>query len=194
MRETPELDDLTIRERIKTTALELFSLRGVEAVSVAQLCREAGIANGTFYTCYRTRDELVGELLSDVSSTLAELLRDANRELDGSVDAHRRDVTIIVEFAVQHERLFEFSFAQRAAGRDIRNPISIFAEQRHREMARHIRSGLYEASLDPRIAAFAEIGLMVEVLSWWIASGKPVSKKRLIDQLTAIRSRITAPK
>ena len=52
-------------ERIREAALELFSSYWFESVSVAQICRHAGVSNGVYYRYYRSKDELFEYLLED---------------------------------------------------------------------------------------------------------------------------------
>jgi AcrR family transcriptional regulator len=52
-------------ERIREAALELFSSYWFESVSVAQICRHAGVSNGVYYRYYRSKDELFKYLLED---------------------------------------------------------------------------------------------------------------------------------
>ena len=182
-----------IKARLLTTGLDLFSAEGVDGVSVARICREARLANGTFYNFFRGKDDLVGELLDSANQTLADMLSQAGREDLPASEAHRRDVTIIVDFVEQHQRLFEFSLLQRASRRDARNPVYMFAAQRRAEMQRQIDEGRFRGSLHAEIGAFAEVGLITEVLAWWLSNNMPVPRETLIDQLTEIRTGMTGP-
>lgn len=51
--------------RIRHAALKLFSRRWFETVSIAEICREAGVSNGVFYRYYRTKTDLVRALLDE---------------------------------------------------------------------------------------------------------------------------------
>lgn len=46
-------------EGIKSCAVELFEQQGVEETSVNQIVRHAGIAKGTFYLYFKSKDELI---------------------------------------------------------------------------------------------------------------------------------------
>ncbi|MGJ3233228.1 MAG: TetR/AcrR family transcriptional regulator [Oceanicaulis sp.] len=48
-------------ERLYETALALFDAQGYEAVSVAQICAEAGVAKGTFFNHFPTKEHLLFE-------------------------------------------------------------------------------------------------------------------------------------
>ena len=52
-------------EKIRDAALKLFSGRWFETVSVAEVCRAAGVSNGVFYRYYRSKEELVRALVDE---------------------------------------------------------------------------------------------------------------------------------
>lgn len=54
-----------IRERIQTAALELFTSNYFDVVSVAQICRTAGVSNGVFYNYYESKEAIFRDLLDD---------------------------------------------------------------------------------------------------------------------------------
>lgn len=50
-------------QRISIAALSLLSKRWYQTVSVAEICRTAGVSNGVFYRYFRSKDELLASLL-----------------------------------------------------------------------------------------------------------------------------------
>jgi len=52
-----------VRERTRTllleAALRLFARKGIGATAIHEIAAEAGVANGTFYNYFRTREEIV---------------------------------------------------------------------------------------------------------------------------------------
>lgn len=61
--------------RLRDAAIELFSSRWFETVSIAEICRRAGVSNGVFYRYYRGKDEIVRVLLDEFLDHLGEELR-----------------------------------------------------------------------------------------------------------------------
>ncbi len=57
--------------RLRDAALDLFSSRWYETVSIAEICRRADLSNGVFYRYYRGKEELVRALLDDFLEHLA---------------------------------------------------------------------------------------------------------------------------
>ena len=56
---TANPDETGARERLLSTAYELFSRRGIRDVGVDEVIARAGVAKATLYRHFRTKDELV---------------------------------------------------------------------------------------------------------------------------------------
>ena len=69
----------TVREKILESALELFSANGFSGTTSNALARQAGVAEGTLFRHFRSKDEILltllrkvkGELIHDVEQRLA---------------------------------------------------------------------------------------------------------------------------
>jgi AcrR family transcriptional regulator len=65
-RPSPEGDGT--RERLKSAAIRLFSVHGIDGVSVRNIVREAGAKNGaSLHYYFRTKDDLIRELVVDAA-------------------------------------------------------------------------------------------------------------------------------
>lgn len=97
-----ERERLRHRQEILDATLRVVSAHGIEGVTIEQVAREAEYAVGSIYRYFRSKDELVSELLADLSETfLAEL---------ESVVAGPQDFEEKLEHAVQlaYDRQIEF--------------------------------------------------------------------------------------
>jgi AcrR family transcriptional regulator len=52
---------LQTRRRIYETAIELFSRKGYENVTVEDICRKVGVTKGAFYNHFRSKDQIILE-------------------------------------------------------------------------------------------------------------------------------------
>ena len=69
------------KEEILKTALRLFVEYGFHATPTSKIAKEAGIANGTLFHYYKTKEELILAIYSDVKSKQTEYLHaHANKE------------------------------------------------------------------------------------------------------------------
>jgi AcrR family transcriptional regulator len=54
-----------VKSRIDRAAIELFALRGVDGVSIADIAAAAQVSQGALYRHYRSKDELAARLFAD---------------------------------------------------------------------------------------------------------------------------------
>lgn len=63
-----ERKKLEIRARILETAIELFSQRGLEAVTVEEVAEAADIGKGTIYNYFSTKEDIVVAFMTDLEA------------------------------------------------------------------------------------------------------------------------------
>ncbi|WP_129409437.1 TetR/AcrR family transcriptional regulator [Marinitoga lauensis] len=61
-----------IKEKLIESAIEMFSKRWYDTVSVAEICRNAGLSNGVFYNYFKNKQELFEFLLKDLLNIFEE--------------------------------------------------------------------------------------------------------------------------
>ena len=85
--------DINRQKRVQDlidAGLSLFLHRGIEAVTIDEVAREAGMAKGNFYRYFRDKADLVEAVIEPVASTTRDAVQecDANlRRADGRDDA-----------------------------------------------------------------------------------------------------------
>lgn len=67
---------------IKAIAHRVLTAEGVEAISLRAIARELGMASGSAYTYFDTREALLAALAADLRTDLAQALADARRTAD----------------------------------------------------------------------------------------------------------------
>lgn len=78
--------DLNRRQRVQDlieAGLNLFLERGIEAVTIDEVAREAGMAKGNFYRYFRDKADLVEAVIEPVSETTRTALEECHKKLAG---------------------------------------------------------------------------------------------------------------
>ncbi len=71
------------REKIKSVAQKLFLQKGFDNVSVEEITKQAGISKGSFYTYFKSKDELLKEIaLGSIDALKEELIKNAKKLKD----------------------------------------------------------------------------------------------------------------
>jgi len=76
--------DINRRKRVQDlidAGLSLFLERGIEAVTIDEVAREAGMAKGNFYRYFRDKADLVEAVIEPVASTTREAVQECDEKL-----------------------------------------------------------------------------------------------------------------
>ncbi len=174
------------RERLYEAALTLFRTQGYETTTVDQITRRAGLAKGTFFNYFPTKDAVlrymgtreIGRLGGTVlaagngsSSPLGKLKR-LMSTLAASLENDRELVCLVFSKAISVGELL----AGDAGGFSVQPMASLLLRQAQ-------RAGEVNPELDPDMLASALDALYLQQLVRWCESEKPYP---LADRLTGI--------
>jgi TetR/AcrR family fatty acid metabolism transcriptional regulator len=168
------------RERILDAAVKVFAAEGFYAAKVSQIAAEAGVADGTIYLYFKSKDELLINLFEDRMERVLETLRAA---LAGSgpsaVDRLRRVIELHLDLIEQNPAMGEVITVE------LRQSAKFIREYDNPKFAEFLRliagaiadgqaRGELRAELDPQLTARALFGALDEIALSWIvrAEGK----------------------
>lgn len=171
------------RNAILEAATRVFARRGFFNAQVADVAREAGIAAGTVYLYFRSKDDLLTSIFEE---SMTRALEETDRALAGVDDpierlrrlarvhlgglGSQRDLAIVFQVELRQSTKFmeRFSAAQLRTYLDhLRDAVSA-AQQ----------AGLFRADLNATLAAKAIFGALDEMVTNWVLSNRD---HRLID-------------
>lgn len=81
---------LETRSRIFSAAKQILKKKGYEALSIKNICEEAGVSNGSFYHHFKTKDDLLSYYIEEQPNINPDLL-----ELPASPDEARRTIVFV---------------------------------------------------------------------------------------------------
>ena len=165
------------REAILRAAIKVFAGKGYFNSKVADIAGEAGIADGTVYLYFKSKDEILHSIFD---RAMAEFIAEGRRELaditDPSEKLHRiaelhleklgadRDMAIVFQVELRGSTKFmqEFSAAGFAEYLDIIR----------KTIAEGQESGVFRSDLKPIVCAKILYGALDEMVTNWILSKK----------------------
>lgn len=158
---------------IARAAIALFLEHGVEAVTIDDIAREAGIAKGSFYRYFADKTELVEAIFAPVAALLSGAMRRCEEALAA---AHDRDSLIaayqglardLIPLALGHlDEVRLYLQESRAPGHGARAPIRELALDVERRAIRLTEVAVDKGLLrvpDPRISALAVVGAIEQL-------------------------------
>jgi AcrR family transcriptional regulator len=159
-KQTFEKIDATKRERLLAAATQLFSERGYAATDMAELAARAGVAKGSLYNYFSSKDELYHYVCMDGLARHRAAVYDGLDTSAGVVSQVRHIFAAGVRFAQAHPDYISLYLNVSSAG------MARFAQQMSREvekftadhlkrmLRRGIERGEVRADIDVNLTAF----------------------------------------
>lgn len=130
--------------RMDEALLALLEEKDLEYITVKELCHRASVNRSTFYLHYETISDLVNETMEMINRRFLSYFPQQEEEILGNPGSRERDELILVtrEYLLPYLRFIrENKKVYRAA---FRNPGSVGANARYRELKQHILDPILE--------------------------------------------------
>ncbi|MEQ1505351.1 MAG: TetR/AcrR family transcriptional regulator [Myxococcota bacterium] len=162
------------RVQIKATALAVFSDKGYHETSVSDLVDAAGVARGTFYLYFDSKEAIFLELLDDLTVHLRSNIVgvDVTRGVASMGDQLHAVVVRILRAVVDNRPLTRIIFREAVglhATVDAR--LRAFDDELHGYVARSLQLGAALGVIrpvDPQVAAAAVVGSVREIVHRYV--------------------------
>lgn len=182
---------LRTRSALIDAAGQVFARDGFLDARITDICEAAGVAYGTFYTYFVSKEEIFHEVIMSLQEDMAghepaaapvegmtpwELVEAANRRY---VRAYQRNAKLMATL----EQVATFNDDVRRMRLELRGR---FVNRNARAIARWQEAGLADPDINPRYAANA-LGTMVDRFTYtWFVLGEPFEEDLAIETLTRL--------
>ncbi|MBI4511680.1 MAG: TetR/AcrR family transcriptional regulator [Deltaproteobacteria bacterium] len=175
------------RARILESALKVFASKGFYAAKVADVAAEAGVADGTIYLYFKSKDDLLislfEEQMQQVNSQLTTALVGAISATDklqrffkaylGMVETHRH-ATEIITIELRQSAKFMKDYANPRFAEFLKLLAGIIDEGQ--------ASGTFVSGTPPTVLARAIFGLLDELALMWVTTkGDKIDIRKAAD-------------
>jgi TetR/AcrR family fatty acid metabolism transcriptional regulator len=176
------------RDALLRAAIDTFAARGFFNAQVADVARAAGVAAGTVYLYFRSKDDL---LISIFERTMTTAIAEGRRSVEGMADPAARlrqiarlhldrlgrDRALAVVFQVELRQ--STKFMERFSATQLREYLGIIRDV----IADGQASGAFRRGINPTLAAKLLFGMLDEMATNWILSRRKYS---LVSEAEAI--------
>ena len=176
------------REAILKAATRVFARGGFFQSQVADVAREAGVAAGTVYLYFRSKDDL---LVSLFERTMREAIAEGRAALDGVVDPRERltrlarlhlerlgrDRDLAVVFQVELRQ--STKFMERFSSTYLRDYLGLIRDT----VAQGQAAGNFRADISATVAAKVFFGALDEMATNWMLSRRRYSLPAQVDSI-----------
>ncbi|HEY5907770.1 MAG TPA: TetR/AcrR family transcriptional regulator [Vicinamibacteria bacterium] len=171
----PRKDDK--RGRILQAAVKVFARKGYFAARVSEIAKKAGVADGTIYLYFRSKEDLLVSLFDEVMAAhleaarhemkaapgpAARLLRMAEHHLRAL--GENRDLAVVFQVELRQSTKFMERFTASWLQEYFQLLYGVIEEGQ--------RAGVFRADLEKKLVAKAIFGALDEMVTSFILSGK----------------------
>lgn len=149
------------RDKLLAAAEVEFGERGFHDTAISHITQRAGVAMGTFYVHFESKEEIFRALVAHMADLTRQWIARQVADASDRLEAERRGISAFIEFVRQHEALYKtVSEAQFVAEDAYRSYYLGFAQAYRRNLEQaaergEIRRGDYE------VWSWALIGISV---------------------------------
>lgn len=158
--------------KIIAAARVVFSRKGYNEVTVADITSEAGIAKGTLYLYFEGKEDLFLEVIRDAVQRLRLVLTEAVSEVDDPLERVRVSVPAILDFCREEAGLYLAIFQQSSfLDSDRQEEYSDLYEPLARDFERTIEEGVRRGDFkveDPGIISHGVFGFLASLIYQWL--------------------------
>src|SRR4051812_3014595 len=177
------------RERILDAAVRVFAQEGFYNAKVSQIAQVAGVADGTIYLYFKSKDELLISLFEDRMERVNATLREALESSSNAVERLRKVVQLHLEMIAQNRHMAEVITVELRQSakfmKDYANPkFAEFLRLIAAAIADGQKAGVLRPDLDPPLEARALFGALDEIsLAWLVKGSQKLDLSRAAEQL-----------
>lgn len=179
------------REAILGAATKVFAKKGYFSSKVADIAGEAGIADGTVYLYFKSKDDILHSIFD---RAMAEFIAEGKKELSTLNDPEARlrriaelhletlsaDRDLAIVFQVELRGSIKFMQEFSAAG------FAEYLDVIRKTIADGQSAGIFRTDVKPVIAAKILYGSLDEMVTNWILSKKPYSLAPMADEVLKV--------
>lgn len=177
------------REALLIAAREVFERDGFLNARITDIAQGAGVAHGTFYTYFDSKESAFREVILNLQTELLGVGQPAEGSDNPTeaialsnlryLEGYRRNSKMMViweQVATFEPALAELMHEGKLA----------FVARAERAIERWQAAGLADKRIDPHYAAHALTGMVSRFAYSWFAQGEPFDLDRAVEQLTLI--------
>jgi AcrR family transcriptional regulator len=179
------------RQRLLDAAEEVFSGLGYHEASIVKITEAAGVAQGTFYLYFASKQEIFEELVRDLNRRVRHAMAEGAERGRTRAEAELLGFKGYFEFVAQHGALYRIiRQAEFVSPQTLHDHYEAIASGYIAALGSAMERGEV-AAMDPEVLAWALMGMGELVgLRWIVWEGADEVPKNLLEQMQLLIDRV----
>ena len=173
---------------ILEAAIKVFARQGFYQSTIAQIAREAGVADGTIYLYFKNKDDILVQFFNYRTKQVFDRFRAAVSQADNSLDKLRNLIRLhLMEFQRDRNMAIVYQVETHQSSRLAENQIREMAKMYQDLVSEIVETGQQEGSIrkDLYVGLVKRfiLGAVDEVINTWLHSDKNYDLVTMADPL-----------
>jgi AcrR family transcriptional regulator len=181
---------LRSRAALVAAARTIFERDGFQNARITDISKLAGMAHGSFYTYFSSKEEIFQEVIKDLLVELMGAGSPRSENGDGVVARIERANRLYLEAYQRHARLLRTWDEVAAFNDDLAALLRLgqlqFVSRAERTLQKLQREGRLDPEIDPHYAATALTSMVGGFARTWFITGEEFGLERAVIQLTRL--------
>jgi TetR/AcrR family fatty acid metabolism transcriptional regulator len=171
------------RARILDAAVKVFAERGFHSATVAEIAREAGVADGTIYLYFKGKDDLLLRLFDEKMTGLLAQAREAVQKERGAAAKLRRFILLHLALVERNPDLASVLIVELRQSAQFlkaadRQKLAAYVDLIAEVVREGQESGELDANVSPATVKRAVFGALDELALGWLLGGRRTALKK----------------
>lgn len=174
------------KRKIFETAVDLFSKKGYESTSVDEITAVVGVAKGTLYYHFESKEEIFKYITETGMDLLRKSINIKTKHATGALDKLRRIIEIQVKITVNYESyviiLLSHIWGNEKRSTDFRKYVLEYISEIREVIDEGIKEGVIRDG-DSQLMASNVFGLICGNMIYKLNSEEPLDIKKMTDEM-----------
>jgi TetR/AcrR family fatty acid metabolism transcriptional regulator len=179
------------RRGILEAAARVFARQGFHKAKVQDVAREAGVAHGTVYLYFGSKDDLLISVFRENIKELVEYVKSEIQREKNAKDKLRRMISLQIELIETNPELtalmlVEFPQAGKFLSRDSVDELAAYIDMIANILREGIDEKVFDDSIDVDVVATVIYSGIQGIATRWILEGMEYSLKKISGEISAM--------
>lgn len=173
------------KRKIFETSMKLFAEKGYDATSIEEITSTVGVAKGTLYYHFSSKEEIFNFLVEEGMKLLKNSIEIKTQKLDKTMDKLKAIILIEIKVMLKYEDFMTILLSQIWGNEPRNNICKKYVFEYIKSVEKIVKEGIKNDEIiqgDPEVIATEIFGLTCSSLVYKLKIGKPIDIKQVYSE------------
>lgn len=173
------------KRKIFETSMKLFAEKGYDATSIEEITSTVGVAKGTLYYHFSSKEEIFNFLVEEGMKLLKNSIEIKTQKLDKTIDKLRAIILIEIKVMLKYEDFMTILLSQIWGNEPRNNICKKYVFEYIKSVEKVVKTGIEKGEIvdvDPELIATGIFGITCSSLVYKLKIGRPIDIKQIYNE------------